>query len=436
MFSQIVKSVFRSTLQRASLFDKQPILKSSISLQSFNAYYENSQDKNRKEREFCQELITRFLDGKSYYNFHKSMIRFIQEVMHQPVFQEDIEFRLGVLIRMTDYMDHQIQFLRDKKYVDLQPDSVIPVPRDQRLLYDSVHPSLANSPLSSYSGVLLLQNPSQLIQMAQNKEDPETINMVVRSSIMCPLTRIHHTYQTVFISDSQPPSRFSLSIKESLLSTAAELGLDTPVTASSSSSSSSSSSPSSSRRRAATLDATLQEELDHIVVPSRSKNALQTLREREKEETETLSDRYCLSHVVLGTQALDPVVLVDPISLPEGNALPSLPVTPSLVATRSYARTLAMLSEGKEKTQAVPLCAEISLRCGRGELDASDDRIAKAVKDGELIPVTVESFNGLLFDNGVDRRTIYPNLLKRLGGELALCADAVYKVIMGMCFVC
>ena len=209
---------------------------------------------------------------------------------------------------------------------------------------------------------------------------------------MCPLTRIHHTYQTVFISEwfshrslrrsSQPPSRFSLSIKESLLSTAAELGLDTPVTASSSSSSSSSSSPSSSRRRAATLDATLQEELDHIVVPSRSKNALQTLREREKEETETLSDRYCLSHVVLGTQALDPVVLVDPISLPEGNALPSLPVTPSLVATRSYARTLAMLSEGKEKTQAVPLC----LACCTQVL-----RYPCGVGEGNLTPATIAS---------------------------------------------
>ena len=203
---------------------------------------------------------------------------------------------------------------------------------------------------------------------------------------MCPLTRIHHTYQTVFISEwfshrsltrsSQPPSRFSLSIKESLLSTAAELGLDTPVTASSSSSSSSSSSPSSSRRRAATLDATLQEELDHIVVPSRSKNALQTLREREKEETETLSDRYCLS------QALDPVVLVDPISLPEGNALPSLPVTPSLVATRSYARTLAMLSEGKEKTQAVPLC----LACCTQVL-----RYPCGVGEGNLTPATIAS---------------------------------------------
>ena len=210
---------------------------------------------------------------------------------------------------------------------------------------------------------------------------------------MCPLTRIHHTYQTVFISEwsslrsltrsSQPPSRFSLSIKESLLSTAAELGLDTPVTASSSSSSSSSpSSPSSSRRRAATLDATLQKQLDHIVVPSRSKDALQTLREREKEETETLSDRYCLSHVVLGTQALDPVVLVDPSSLPEGNALPSLPVTPSLVATRSYARTLAMLSEGKEKTQAVPLC----LACCTQVL-----RYPCGVGEGNLTPATIAS---------------------------------------------
>ena len=39
-------------------------------------------------------------------------------------------------------------------------------------------------------------------------------------------------------------------------------------------------------------------------------------------------------------------------------------------------------------------------------------------------------------EDAVDRRTIYPNLLKRLGGELALCADALYKVIMGMWCVC
>lgn len=39
---------------------------------------------------------------------------------------------------MTDYMDHQIQFLRDKKYVDLQPDSVIPVPRDRTFSVDSL----------------------------------------------------------------------------------------------------------------------------------------------------------------------------------------------------------------------------------------------------------------------------------------------------------
>ena len=44
--------------------------------------------------------------------------------------------------------------------------------------------------------------------------------------------------------------------------------------------------------------------------------------------------------------------------------------------------------------------AEISLEaCGEG-LDVSDDRIARAVKNGELIPVKVESFDGLLFDSG------------------------------------
>ena len=175
---------------------------------------------------------------------------------------------------------------------------------------------------------------------------------------MCPLTCINHTYQTVFVSEwppltpltrsSQPPSRFSLSIKESLLSVAADLGVSTKP--------SSADHSSSSRRRASTLDATLQEEVDHIVVSSREKDALHALREKEAEQTKTFSDTYCLNHVVLGSRALDPIVLVNPSSLPDKESFPSLPVTSSLVCTRSYERALAKLSKGKEKTQSVPLC--------------------------------------------------------------------------------
>lgn len=44
--------------------------------------------------------------------------------------------------------------------------------------------------------------------------------------------------------------------------------------------------------------------------------------------------------------------------------------------------------------------AEISLETCGERLDVSDDRITQAVKNGELIPVKVESFDGLLFDSG------------------------------------
>ena len=63
---------------------------------------------------------------------------FLQEVMREPVYEEDIELwfyglniivsRLGTLIRMTDYLEYQIQYCKGKKYLDT--DSVIPAPRE------------------------------------------------------------------------------------------------------------------------------------------------------------------------------------------------------------------------------------------------------------------------------------------------------------------
>ena len=168
----------------------------------------------------------------------------------------------------------------------------------------------------------------------------------------------------------QPPSRLSLSIKESLLTGAKKLGIVSPP--------SSVDRPSLARRRTSTLDATLQEEIDHIVVPSKEKDALQALRAKDAKQTDSLSDSYCLNHVVLGSGALDPIVLVNPSALPDRNMLPSLPVAPSLVCTRSYERALAALSEGKEKTQSVPLCLACCTqilrypwRLGRSDLTAA-----------------------------------------------------------------
>ena len=62
--------------------------------------------------------------------------------MHEPVYEEDIELfllecvlifsRLGTLIRMTDYLEYQIQYCNSRKYLDI--DSLIPVPRECREL--------------------------------------------------------------------------------------------------------------------------------------------------------------------------------------------------------------------------------------------------------------------------------------------------------------
>lgn len=80
-----------------------------------------------------------------------------------------------------------------------------------RLLYDSVKPSLLSDSIPKYSGILLLQNPSQLLQLEQLGTDHDTVVNSMLSSIvfelvslnkqMCPLERINQTYQTIFISE-------------------------------------------------------------------------------------------------------------------------------------------------------------------------------------------------------------------------------------------
>ena len=65
----------------------------------------------------------------------------------------------------------------------------------------------------------------------------------------------------------------------------------------------------------------------------------------------------------------------------------------------------------------------------------------------QLFAVAVEDVRDLLFNctpdravrraGTIDRRLIYPNLLKRLGGELAKCADVIYNVLTRVdCSVC
>lgn len=64
----------------------------------------------------------------------------MQEVMHEPVKMEDIELcdlfewiissRASTLIRMTEYLDTQIQLCKNRQLLDLEQGSVIPAPRE------------------------------------------------------------------------------------------------------------------------------------------------------------------------------------------------------------------------------------------------------------------------------------------------------------------
>lgn len=96
---------------------------------------------------------------------------------------------------MTDYLDSQILHCKERKLFDVEEGSQIPAPRDStsisivlslvRLLFDQIQPTLATNCGPDYSGVLLLQNPSQLLQMTQNSStDRELIHSLTASSIV------------------------------------------------------------------------------------------------------------------------------------------------------------------------------------------------------------------------------------------------------------
>ena len=96
---------------------------------------------------------------------------------------------------MTDYLDSQILHCKEKKLLDIEEGSQIPAPRDSisipivlylvRLLFDQVQPTLISDCRTDYSGVLLLQNPSQFLQMTQTSSvDKELIQSSIASSIV------------------------------------------------------------------------------------------------------------------------------------------------------------------------------------------------------------------------------------------------------------
>lgn len=65
--------------------------------------------------------------------------------------------------------------------------------------------------------------------------------------------------------------------------------------------------------------------------------------------------------------------------------------------------------------------------------------IAEALKEKQLFAIAVKDVDDLLFNcefsecvlcvGTMDRRLLYPNLLKRVGGEFAKCADVIYSVL-------
>ena len=176
---------------------------------------------------------------------------------------------------------------------------------------------------------------------------------------MYPLERVNQTYRTIFISEFhpidcisfysvQPPSRESLSIKESLLKIAMELKashIPPP----------SSEVTESHRQRFNVLDPSLQKEVDANRLPTKASNLEELLHRKEEDQNRAISNIYCLHHTILGKYFSNPVVLFDPHSLPHPIDIQAVSVNSQVSSTLAYERVLAAFSEG-EKTQSIPVC--------------------------------------------------------------------------------
>ncbi|KAK8821386.1 hypothetical protein WA577_006684 [Blastocystis sp. JDR] len=208
------------------------------------------------------------------------------------------------------------------------------------------------------------------------------------------LAPIQNQYQMLFLSDSQHSAKSAHDMKIRLVRLASKLrGIPDR------SASREEATPKEGRRRVRlTLDPQTQHALDGLsLTPS---NAVNTRINAAK------LDGYNWKHVLLGGAFSHPVVLFDKTRLNPA-ALTQIEYadeTDTVASSTEYERLLRTLS--RTETDTVPLC-----------LDCTTE-IAEAVEARQLFAVAVEDVRDLLFNCTIDRRLIYPNLLKRLGGEI------------------
>ncbi|OAO14420.1 hypothetical protein AV274_3881 [Blastocystis sp. ATCC 50177/Nand II] len=228
------------------------------------------------------------------------------------------------------------------------------------------------------------------------------------------LAPIQNQYQMLFLSDSQHSAKSAHDMKIRLVRLASKLrGIPDR------SASREEATPKEGRRRVRlTLDPQTQHALDGLsLTPSNAVNTHINAVNTHTPPQEAKLDGYNWKHVLLGGAFSHPVVLFDKTRLNPA-ALTQIEYadeTDTVASSTEYERLLRTLS--KTETDTVPLC-----------LDCTTE-IAEAVEARQLFAVAVEDVRDLLFNCTIDRRLIYPNLLKRLGGELAKCADVIYNVL-------
>lgn len=54
------------------------------------------------------------------------------------------------------------------------------------------------------------------------------------------------------------------------------------------------------------------------------------------------------------------------------------------------------------------------------------------IKSKQYLPVEISSVRDLLFNDTINRNEMYPNILKRLGGEYSQCAEAIYREVKSL----
>ncbi|KAK8824300.1 hypothetical protein WA556_003623, partial [Blastocystis sp. ATCC 50177/Nand II] len=324
------------------------------------------------------------------------------------------------LLRLSDYLHSCLLYASNSGFIKSKMESTLPAPRDVRECYDRIHPSLEAETRDQYAGYVLIQNPSALLQMKNWDEDDDRVKALLSSSVMYLLAPIQNQYLMLFLSDSQHSAKSGHDMKIRLVRLASKLHNIPDRSARREEAT-----PKEGRRRVRlTLDPPTQHALDGLsVTPSNAVNTHINAVNTHTPPQEAKLDGYNWKHVLLGGAFSHPVVLFDKTRLNPA-ALTQIEYadeTDTVASSTEYERLLRTLS--RTETDTVPLCLDCTT------VFASVKEIAEAVEARQLFAVAVEDVRDLLFNCTIDRRLIYPNLLKRLGGELAKCADVIYNVL-------